>query len=116
MKAFLTSLGETVEVNSDRLPAHVAACLSRGFVIARDGYACQRCGTYRPIEIHGSDATTNLVTLCKRCHRSAHIALHHAMQTVDMQHRYRDELAVPEQVLARALLTLDEVLVLAQVA
>ena len=44
-------------------------------VLRRDGWACQRCGTRRNIEIHHRDRNhknnqlTNLVPLCRdRCH------------------------------------------------
>lgn len=46
--------------------------------LERDGYACSECGSKKELEIHhikphakgGADTLTNLITLCKKCHRS----------------------------------------------
>ncbi len=49
-------------------------------VLRRDGWRCQFCGTMSNLEVHhkqfrshsGDDAEENLITLCSRCHESAH--------------------------------------------
>ena len=50
------------------------------YVKARDGYACQACGSHEHLEVHhivqrkdgGSDRPANLVTLCEKCHKNHH--------------------------------------------
>jgi len=50
-------------------------------VLRRDGWRCQFCGSMRDLQVHhiqlrsllGDDAEENLITLCARCHRHAHL-------------------------------------------
>ena len=50
-------------------------------VLKRDGWRCQQCGSSKDLQIHhiqprsrmGSDIEENLITLCSRCHRRAHL-------------------------------------------
>jgi 5-methylcytosine-specific restriction endonuclease McrA len=50
-------------------------------VLRRDGWRCQSCGSRRNLQVHhkqsrsllGDDAEENLITLCVRCHRRAHL-------------------------------------------
>jgi 5-methylcytosine-specific restriction endonuclease McrA len=52
----------------------------RQFVLRRDGWRCQLCGTMSNLEVHhkqfrshsGHDAEENLLTLCNACHASVH--------------------------------------------
>src|SRR5208282_3866231 len=49
-------------------------------VLRRDGWRCQSCGTMSNLEVHhkeprshaGEDSELNLITLCAKCHASAH--------------------------------------------
>jgi HNH endonuclease/Rv0078B-related antitoxin len=65
-------------------------------VLRRDGWRCQSCGTMSNLEVHhkafrshaGEDSELNLITLCAKCHASAHgtwksddgIAVHRPVQ------------------------------------
>jgi hypothetical protein len=52
-------------------------------VMARDGFRCQwpGCGRHKKLTVHhklsraagGPDAMSNLITLCKACHRAVHL-------------------------------------------
>jgi 5-methylcytosine-specific restriction endonuclease McrA len=52
----------------------------RGEVLERDGWRCQKCGSFRNLDVHhmrrrsaqGDDAETNLITLCRECHQIMH--------------------------------------------
>jgi len=52
----------------------------RRIILERDGWRCQRCGSYRNLDVHhvrwrsalGDDAETNLITLCRECHQILH--------------------------------------------
>jgi len=49
-------------------------------ILRRDGWRCQSCGTMSNLEVHhkefrslaGEDSELNLITLCAKCHASAH--------------------------------------------
>ena len=49
-------------------------------ILRRDGWRCQACGTMSNLEVHheefrshaGEDSEQNLMTLCSKCHDSAH--------------------------------------------
>ena len=49
-------------------------------VLNRDGWRCQRCGSFINLQVHhirprsrlGDDTETNLITLCANCHRIFH--------------------------------------------
>jgi len=49
-------------------------------VLRRDGWRCQSCGSVKQLEVHhqqyrshaGEDVEDNLITLCRKCHRSEH--------------------------------------------
>jgi 5-methylcytosine-specific restriction endonuclease McrA len=49
-------------------------------ILERDGWRCQNCGCSRNLDVHhirrrsalGDDAETNLITLCRECHRILH--------------------------------------------
>ena len=55
------------------------AMLCRG-VLERDGWRCQKCGSFRNLDVHhmkprsalGDDTETNLITLCRECHQILH--------------------------------------------
>ncbi len=68
---------EMDEDNDD--PSLVASGYNRIAILSRDGYSCQNCGEHfqnKFLEVHhvnprakgGSDAETNLITLCLKCH------------------------------------------------
>lgn len=50
------------------------------YVLNRDGWKCQDCGTSANLQVHhllyrsrlGSDEAVNLITLCAKCHRRRH--------------------------------------------
>ena len=50
-------------------------------VLERDSWRCQQCGTSKDLQVHhiqprsqlGGDVKENLITLCSRCHRRAHL-------------------------------------------
>ena len=52
----------------------------RHSVLKRDSWRCQRCGSLRNLDVHhvrrrsalGDDTETNLITLCRDCHRMLH--------------------------------------------
>src|SRR5215472_2253818 len=52
----------------------------RRSVLERDSWRCQSCGTMEHLEVHhiefrsrsGDDVETNLITLCRECHKRAH--------------------------------------------
>jgi 5-methylcytosine-specific restriction endonuclease McrA len=52
----------------------------RNLVLERDGWRCQKCGTFYNLQVHhlqprsklGSDALANLMTLCADCHHVTH--------------------------------------------
>ena len=53
----------------------------RGFVFKRDGYTCQRCRRkvkspdchhIRPVGKGGNHHPSNLVTVCRNCHKKIH--------------------------------------------
>jgi len=52
----------------------------RRVVLERDGWRCQKCGSFRNLDIHhmrrrsalGDDAEANLITLCRNCHQILH--------------------------------------------
>ena len=54
-------------------------------VLNRDGWKCQDCGTSANLQVHhlvyrsqlGPDESTNLISLCARCHRRRHNNLFH---------------------------------------
>jgi 5-methylcytosine-specific restriction endonuclease McrA len=49
-------------------------------VLQRDGWRCQRCGSFINLQVHhirprsrlGDDTEANLITLCAKCHRNCH--------------------------------------------
>jgi 5-methylcytosine-specific restriction endonuclease McrA len=49
-------------------------------ILYRDGWRCQKCGCSKNLDVHhirrrstlGDDAETNLITLCRICHRILH--------------------------------------------
>jgi 5-methylcytosine-specific restriction endonuclease McrA len=49
-------------------------------VLQRDGWRCQRCGSFINLQVHhirprsrlGDDTEANLITLCAKCHRNFH--------------------------------------------
>jgi 5-methylcytosine-specific restriction endonuclease McrA len=49
-------------------------------ILHRDGWRCQSCGAMSNLEVHhrefrshsGADVEDNLITLCARCHATAH--------------------------------------------
>lgn len=55
---------------------------NRRAVLDRDGHCCQQCGRYMPSGLHvhhlhqrqygGSNAMSNLVSLCPDCHHAVH--------------------------------------------
>ena len=53
---------------------------ARGYVLERDGYKCQQCGSRHRLEVHhvkplskgGSPHPDNCKTLCRNCHISLH--------------------------------------------
>ena len=55
---------------------------TRQYVLHRDGYTCQCCGTHdNDVKLHvhhiesrqtGGDAPNNLITLCEHCHKALH--------------------------------------------
>jgi 5-methylcytosine-specific restriction endonuclease McrA len=52
----------------------------RNWVLHRDGWRCQSCGTMSNLEVHhkefrsqaGDDSEENLITLCSTCHALLH--------------------------------------------
>ena len=52
----------------------------RRSVLERDGWRCQQCGSLRNLDVHhvrwrgalGDDAESNLITVCRDCHRMLH--------------------------------------------
>ena len=50
-------------------------------VLRRDGWRCQTCGCSTQLQVHhirfrshsGEDDESNLITLCAKCHESAHL-------------------------------------------
>jgi 5-methylcytosine-specific restriction endonuclease McrA len=52
----------------------------RRLVLERDGWRCQKCGSFRNLDVHhmrrrsafGDDAEANLITLCRECHQTLH--------------------------------------------
>ncbi len=52
----------------------------RRIILERDGWRCQKCGSFRNLDVHhmrwrsalGDDAETNLITLCRECHQMLH--------------------------------------------
>jgi 5-methylcytosine-specific restriction endonuclease McrA len=61
------------------------------YVLERDGWRCQNCGTAEGLQVHhirsrsllGDDIGDNLITLCARCHRQTHRhSSEHLMATV----------------------------------
>jgi 5-methylcytosine-specific restriction endonuclease McrA len=52
----------------------------RQWVLRRDGWRCQSCGTMTNLEVHhrefrshsGADSEENLITLCASCHARTH--------------------------------------------
>jgi 5-methylcytosine-specific restriction endonuclease McrA len=50
-------------------------------ILERDGWRCQCCGSCKNLDVHhmrrrsalGDDAETNLITLCRKCHRRLHV-------------------------------------------
>jgi 5-methylcytosine-specific restriction endonuclease McrA len=49
-------------------------------ILERDGWRCQKCGFSGNLDVHhvnprsalGDDAETNLITLCRECHKILH--------------------------------------------
>jgi 5-methylcytosine-specific restriction endonuclease McrA len=49
-------------------------------ILERDGWRCQNCGSSKNLDVHhikrrsalGGDAKTNLITLCRECHKILH--------------------------------------------
>jgi 5-methylcytosine-specific restriction endonuclease McrA len=49
-------------------------------ILDRDGWRCQKCGCSKNLDVHhirrrsalGDDAETNLITLCRECHKILH--------------------------------------------
>jgi 5-methylcytosine-specific restriction endonuclease McrA len=49
-------------------------------ILERDGWRCQKCGCSRNLDVHhirrrsalGDEAETNLITLCRECHKILH--------------------------------------------
>jgi len=49
-------------------------------ILERDGWRCQKCGCCHNLDVHhirrrsalGDDAETNLITLCRECHKILH--------------------------------------------
>jgi len=54
--------------------------LLKNQVLERDGWRCQKCGSFENLQVHhlearsrlGHDTMTNLLTLCAVCHRKSH--------------------------------------------
>jgi 5-methylcytosine-specific restriction endonuclease McrA len=52
----------------------------RRLVLERDGWRCQRCGSFKNLDVHhvrrrsalGDDAEANLITLCRDFHQMLH--------------------------------------------
>jgi 5-methylcytosine-specific restriction endonuclease McrA len=52
----------------------------RRVVLERDGWRCQKCGSFRNLDVHhmrrrsalGDDVEANLITLCRECHQTLH--------------------------------------------
>ena len=52
----------------------------RRAVLKRDGWRCQKCGSFRNLDVHhmrrrsalGDDTEANLITLCRNCHQILH--------------------------------------------
>jgi hypothetical protein len=52
----------------------------RGNILERDDYTCQNCGARRYLHVHhkkplsegGDNSNSNLITLCKDCHKKEH--------------------------------------------
>ena len=52
----------------------------RQWVLRRDGWRCQSCGSMSNLEVHhklflshsGDDSEENLITLCDHCHKLVH--------------------------------------------
>jgi 5-methylcytosine-specific restriction endonuclease McrA len=52
----------------------------RRVILERDGWRCQKCGSFRNLDVHhmrrrsalGDDTETNLITLCRECHQLLH--------------------------------------------
>ena len=52
----------------------------RARVLSRDGWRCQKCGSFIHLQVHhkrlrsrlGDDTEANLITLCANCHRNCH--------------------------------------------
>ena len=51
-------------------------------ILQRDGWRCQMCGSMQHLQVHhiefrshsGSDAESNLITLCAECHLQMHLS------------------------------------------
>ena len=49
-------------------------------ILVRDNWRCQICGALKNLDVHhlrrlsalGDDTETNLITLCRKCHRALH--------------------------------------------
>jgi 5-methylcytosine-specific restriction endonuclease McrA len=60
--------------------ARVAYARLRRQILDRDGWRCQECGSFANLDVHhvrrrsalGDDVETNLITLCRECHRLVH--------------------------------------------
>ena len=52
----------------------------RRYVLERDGWKCQKCGSGSNLEVHhqrsrsllGNDEEENLITMCRSCHKAEH--------------------------------------------
>ena len=53
----------------------------RQWILRRDGWRCQLCGTMSNLQVHhkqfrsqsGEDSEVNLITLCTSCHAQMHL-------------------------------------------
>lgn len=75
--------GKSLPVGSDyQLGEQYDFYNTRQYVLHRDGYTCQCCGTHdKDVKLHvhhiesrqtGGSAPNNLITLCKHCHKALH--------------------------------------------
>ena len=64
----------------------------RRWVLERDGWRCQFCGSTSGVEVHhiehrsqgGSDREENLITLCCQCHMLTHSRLRRESHIVEI--------------------------------
>ena len=55
-------------------------CEAADQILVRDNWRCQICGALKNLDVHhlrrlsalGDDTESNLITLCRKCHRALH--------------------------------------------